>query len=1009
MTESDRPDNAVAVVGMALRVPGASDPGTFWANIVAGRVSLPAAREDRAEPADVLLTAGQIDRYAQFDAELFGMTHAQAATTDPQHRVLTELTWEALEDAGLDTGRDQGRVGVFVGCGPDDYLHRHVLPNDRAVRTQGTEQILFGNSRDYLATALSYRLGLTGPSMTVQTACSTSLVAVHQAVRSLLTYECDVAVAGGVTVYPLERPEYRWSEGGIYAPDGRCRAFTRGSGGTVPSGGAGVVVLRRSADLPEPGRAARAHIVGSAVNNDGADRMAMSAPSPRGQAEVIREALEVAGLTAEDIGYVEAHGTGTVLGDQVELAALAEVYGAATPGCAIGAVKPNVGHTDTAAGVVGLIKTVLALQHDTVPPVPAQPGDGPDAELGAERFFIPRRARPWSGTVPRGAAVSSFGLGGTNAHVVLAPGTAGSAADGPRTTAGEPEAADGPRVAVLSAATPRALRDRARDLATWLDGPGTDTGLGDVLGTLWHGRRHLTHRAAVALPPDPEQAHAALRAGLREVAEGADVPPAEPGPSVAVLLPGQGVRLSAADTPADRDPAFAADLTRLQDAVLRAGGPGLGDFTSWDADDPRLLDTAVVQPLLFTLGLAHLWWLERRGVRPDTLLGHSIGELTAAAYAGVFDVEDAAAAVVRRGALMGEAEPGAMLAVPLDEAAARVIVAGLPADLCGVNGPDDVVLGGDLATVAEIERRCAERGLATTRLTTSHAFHTRAMEQAAASFAEFLRPLPLSAPRTRVISNVSGAELTPEQATDPGYWAAQLRGTVRLADAVRTLLAGPCDVVVGVGGGRSLTNPVRRAARALGTARPPRIVELLGGSGQDVTLARDTALARLWAAGCAVDLAPPRPERPAPLPRYPFADTRHWIEAPDAPADAVEGTPSAVQETGPAATDDGPAVPAAQPAFEASQIATVVTEIWQDAFGGAPLVPEDNFFTLGGTSLQAAQLISVINDTLLLALVLGDLYEHSDLGAFIRRAEELAGERDDDELLRLLNEIEEVQ
>jgi acyl transferase domain-containing protein len=1005
MTESDRPDNAVAVVGLALRVPGASDPGTFWANILAGRVSLPAAREDRADPADGRLIAGQIDRYARFDAELFGMSHAQAATTDPQHRVLTELAWEALEDAGLDTERDDGRVGVFVGCGPDDYLHHHVLRNDRVVRTQGTEQILFGNSRDYLATALSYRLGLTGPSMTVQTACSTSLVAVHQAVRSLLTYECDIAVAGGVTVFPVERPEYRWSEGGIYAPDGRCRAFTRGSGGTVPSGGAGVVVLRRSADLPEPGRAARAHIVGSAVNNDGADRMAMSAPSPRGQAEVIREALEVAGLAAEDIGYVEAHGTGTVLGDQVELAALAEVYGDATPGCAIGAVKPNVGHTDTAAGVVGLIKTVLALQHDTVPPVPAQPGDGPDAELGAARFFIPRQAQPWSGTVPRGAAVSSFGLGGTNAHVILSPAAAGPAA-GSR-AADEPEAADGPRVAVLTAATPQALRDRARDLAAWLDGPGADTGLGEVLGTLWHGRRHLAHRAAIALPPDPGQAHAAMRQGLQEVAEGADVPPAGPEPTVAVLLPGQGVRLSAADAPVDRDPAFAADLTRLQDAVLRAGGPDLRDFTAWDGDDPRLLDTAVVQPLLFTLGLAHLWWLERRGVRPGTLLGHSIGELTAAAYAGVFDVEDAAAAVVRRGALMGEAPPGAMLAVPLDEAAARVIVAGLPADLCGVNGPDDVVLGGDLATVAEIERRCAERGLATTRLATSHAFHTRSMEQAAARFEEFLRTLRLSAPRTRVISNVSGAELTPEQATDPGYWAAQLRGTVRLADGVRTLLAGPCDVVVGVGGSRSLTNPVRRAARALGTARPPRIVEMLGGSGQDVTLARHTALAGLWAAGCAVDLAPPGPDRPAPLPRYPFADTRHWIEAPGTPSEDVGATPPGVQETDPPADDDRPAVPAAQPA-EASEIATVITEIWQDAFGGAPLAPEDNFFTLGGTSLQAAQLISVINDTLLLALVLADLYEHSDLAAFIRRAEELAGERDDEELLRLLNEIEEV-
>ncbi|MGI5467553.1 acyltransferase domain-containing protein [Streptomyces sp. CA-132043] len=553
---------------------------------------------------------------------------------------------------------------------------------------------------------------------------------------------------------------------------------------------------------------------------------------------------------------------------------------------------------------------------------------------------------------------------------------------------------------------PQALRHRAQDLADWLDGPGADVPLDDVLGTLWHGRRHLAHRAAIALPHDAARMRAALRQGLHEAARAADVPPAAPDPAVAVLLPGQGIRLTAADLPAD-DPAFAADLARLQAAVLDAGGPDLRSFADWGSGDPRLLDTAVVQPLLFTASLAHLWWLERQGIRPDTLLGHSIGELTAAAYAGVLDVEDAAAAVVRRGALMGETPAGAMLAVPLDETAARALVDGLPADVCGVNGPDDVVLGGDLATVAELERRCSERGLATTRLATSHAFHTRAMEQAAARFGEFLGTLRLSAPRTTVISNLTGAALTAEQATSPDYWAAQLRGTVRLDEGVRTLLAGRCDVVIGVGGSRSLTNPVRRTARALDMSRPPRIVELLGGSGQDTTLARDAALAQLWAAGCPLGFAPPLPERPAPLPRYPFAATRHWLDAPaTALHDDVDTAPPGRQET--AALAASKEMAAAEPEAESSDIATAITEIWQDTFGGAPLTPEDNFFTLGGTSLQAAQLIAVINDTLLLALVLGDLYEHSDLAAFIHRAEQLAAERDDDELLRLLDEIEEA-
>ncbi|MFF4284522.1 type I polyketide synthase [Streptomyces sp. NPDC001633] len=995
-------DNAVAVVGLSLRAPGASDPETFLSQLSRGEVALPAARGERTGNGRLL--SGQIDRFAEFDAELFGMAPAHAALTDPQHRVIAELVWEAMEDACLDTTRAGNRVGVFIGGGPDIYLHRNVLPDERTVRAHGTEQIMLGNSRDFLATALSYRLGFTGPSMTVQTACSTSLVAVHQAVRSLLTYECDVAIAGGITVFPVERPEHDGPEGGIYAPDGRCRSFTVGSRGTVPSSGAGIVVLRRSADLADgPGRA-RAHIIGSAVNNDGADRMGMTAPSPRGQAEVLREALEVSGLSPADIGYIEAHGTGTVLGDQVELAALAEVYGTGTaaPRCAIGTVKPNIGHTDSAAGVLGLIKTVLALQHDLLLPVASQPGDGPDADLGADRFFLPRAAATWSAEVPRRAAVSSFGFGGTNAHVIVAP-----AEPVPEPT---PAQDVRPPVAVLSAATPQALRDKAADLAGWLDGPGARAALPGVLGTLWHGRRQLAHRAAVALPTDPAAARERLREWLLETAKRADTPPAVADAPVAVLLPGQGIHLTGTAASAADDPRFGADLDRLSAAVLRAGGPDLRGFETWAADDPRLLDTAVVQPLLFVVGLAHLWRLERRGVRPATLLGHSVGELTAAAYAGVFDVEDAAAAVVRRGELMGRAPAGAMLAVPLDEEAARDLADGLPADVCGVNGPETTVLGGDPDTVAELERRCAARGLTARRLETAHAFHSRAMEEAAARFGEFLATVPLSAPRLTVISNRTGAELSAEEATDPAYWAGQLRGTVRLADGVRTLLAGRPAAVVGIHGGRALTNPVRQSARLLGLAHPPGIIELLGNSGADESQAYEDALARLWAAGCPVDFDVPLVTSPVPLPRYPFANTRHWIEAtpgalpherPAAPAPAGREPAPPQEPSAPAAVEDTTET--------GSDLATTITAIWQEAFGGEPLGPSDNFFTLGGTSLQAAQLLTVVNDTLLLGVALGDLYEHSDLGSFIRRAEELAAGQDDAELLRLLDEIEGVQ
>jgi acyl transferase domain-containing protein len=1006
-------DNAVAVVGLALRVPGAGDPETFWAGLVEGRVGLPSAGTAQdpngsGAPAGTL-RAGQIERFTEFDAELFGMSAAQAAVTDPQHRVLTELVWEALEDAGVDPGADAGRVGVFAGCGPDAYLHANVLTDPRLAQVHGQEQLQIGNSRDFLATAISYRLGLTGPSMTVQTACSTSLVAVHQAVRSLLTYECDIAVAGGVTVHPVEQPTYEYTEGGIVSPDGRCRTFTEGSLGTVPSSGAGIVVLRRAADVE--GRhagSARAHIVGSAVNNDGADRMSLVAPSPRGQADVIREALESAGLTAGDIGYVESHGTGTVLGDRIELAALAEVYGADATQvpCALGAVKPNIGHCDTAAGVVGLIKTVLAVERGTVPPVAAQPGDGPDVELGSPRFFIPRKAKPWGEDIPQHAAVSSFGLGGTNAHIVLAPASA------PPTPSATQDSRPG--TAVLSAGTSNALRNKARSLAQWLQGPGADTPLTDLLATLAHGRRTLGARWATALPAEETAAREQLLTGLNALAEGGPSRTAAARPKVAALLPGQGVSLAGAGMQyAAADDAFRADFSELCAKVSDAGGPDLGTFGHWPADDPRLTDTAVVQPVLFVLSTVGLRLLERRGIRPTVLLGHSVGELAAAAHAGIFALDDAVAAVVERGRLMASAPQGAMVAVRADESTAVRITEGLPLDVCGLNAPDNTVVGGDPDAVGELEQRCREQGIPVTRLITSRAFHSRSMTAASDEFARFLGRLTLRppAPGLTVVSNLTGAALTDEQATDPSYWARHLRSTVRLDDALHTLLAAEPEVLLGVHRGRTLTNLARQTARRQGS--DPLVTDLLGdGSGDEPTAVRDT-LAQLWTAGCAVDLGIADGRAAVRLPGYPFAGTRHWVEPVTRPVAAeaertpfrdVPDTPEAHGQLPQPPADHAPGTDAGQ--AEAEGAAAVIAGIWQSSFGGEPLRSEDNFFSLGGTSLQAAQLITVVNNELVLAMRLQDLYENSSLGDFTARAEALTTERDDDELLRLLDEIE---
>ncbi|MER5268326.1 beta-ketoacyl synthase N-terminal-like domain-containing protein [Actinosynnema sp. NPDC002837] len=961
----------VAVVGLAVRVPGAGSPEQFWDNLVAGRVSLPGTGPDGVP------VAGRPPRVREFDDGLFGLSAAQAAATDPQHRVLTELAWEALERAGIDTTRSSDVVGVFAGSGPDTYLHRNVLPAADVVRVTGEQQVRLGNDRDFLATGLSYRLGFTGPSMTVQTACSTSLVAVHQAVRALLTYECDVALAGGVTVQLPLAGRYTPVEGGITAADGRCRPFTEGSGGTVPAGGAGVVVLRRAADV-RPGEPVLAHIVGTAVNNDGADRMSLVAPSPRGQAAVLREALEVAGLTGADVGFVETHGTGTALGDRVELSALAEVYRGGR--CALGAVKANVGHTDTAAGVVGLVKAVLALHHGIVPPTPRQPGDGPDVELGPD-LFLPREAVAWPAGSPRRAAVSSFGLGGTNAHVVLAdpaaadqesatPPTDGTAEPSRESAETRTEPADLSPV-VLSAATEEALREQGRRLAAWLDTGSTP--LPEVAAALWHHRRQLTWRwAGVAGDRGSLRTRLSELDGVRE---------AVPEPGFALLLPGQGGRVAGIGML--RHDGFRRAFHLAADAVREGGGPVLHDLADWSPDDRRFGRTAVVQPLLFALQWAALGTLADRGLRPDLLLGHSVGELVAAAHAGVFSFADAARAVVARGAVMEAAPAGAMVAVRLGEEEARALADGHAVEVCVVNAPDNTVLGGRPAAVEAVVRRCRERGVQATRLSAGHAFHSVDMAEAAEEFTRFLTTIPLSAPRHVVLSNTTGDVLTADQATDPAYWGAQVRRTVRFHDCVRALLDHRPDVVVALDRDGAVGRLARQAARAAGLA--PLVLDLFGGRGAvDEPRGHAEAIARTWTAGLTPTMPAP-PTRPVPLPTYPFADRVHWL------GDEQDAPPPRPEVVTPVPADD---------------LEDRVIALWHSAFGGPPLRPEDNFFELGGTSLQAAHLVAAVNEDLLLDVRLHDLYECSTLGDFVARVREIVAGRDDEELLRLLDELE---
>ncbi|MGK5533593.1 type I polyketide synthase, partial [Streptomyces sp. URMC 129] len=905
MSEPDQEHlGQVAIIGMAGRFPGAPDVGTFWDNLARGQESISAFPEEELLAAgvvpdllgreDYVRAKGVLADADRFDAAFFGYSPREAEVMDPQHRVFLECAWEALETAGVDPKTFDGRIGVFAGAGLNSYLLFNVMNNRRVVDSVGMHRVLLASDKDFLATRVSYKLDLKGPGVTVQTACSTSLTAVHLACQSLLGGECDIALAGGVAVTAPLKSGYLYEKGGILSPDGHCRAFDADAAGTVAGNGAGVVVLRRLADARAGGDAVDAVIRGTAVNNDGSLKAGYTAPSIDGQAEVVAEALAVADVDPATVGYVETHGTGTPLGDPIEVAALTRAFREHTENhgfCALGSVKSNVGHLDAAAGVTGLIKAVLALRHEAIPPTLHCAEPNPQLALDASPFFVNTELRPWPRTdgAPRRAGVSSFGIGGTNAHVVLEEAPAGPPAPE------RPAAARPARVLPLSAKNHAALAGNAARLADHLARhPGTD--LDDVAHTLAHRRRAFDHRAAVVCR-DTDDAVTALRR-LAGAAAPATVAPDRAAP-VAFLFPGQGTQhagMARGLYPAE--PVFARELDRCAELFAPHVGEDLRALLL-AADDPagaaadRLRQTRIAQPALFAVeyALAQLWlsW----GVRPRAMAGHSVGEFTAACLAGVFSLADAVRLVAARGRLTQEMPTGAMLSVVLPESgiAARL---GEGLSLAAVNSSELSVVSGPADAIAGLERRLGAAGVACRRLHTSHAFHSPAMDGAVEPFTAEVRGVALHAPRLPFVSGVTGTWITDEQATSPAYWGTHLRHPVRFSDALDALLAEPDLVPLEIGPGRTLTTFAQRH-RAWTASRTAVASLPHPGERNDDAAHLLTALGTLWSAGAAVDWTAfhgDAPRRPLRLPTYAFQRQRYWVE-PD--GDAARDRPPAAR------------------------------------------------------------------------------------------------------------------
>ncbi|OQW92060.1 MAG: hypothetical protein BWK78_02785 [Thiotrichaceae bacterium IS1] len=954
MTDSD-----LAIIGMSGRFPGASDLETFWRNLRQGvesisffsEAELLAAGADSAwlKQPNYVAAGGVLADIELFDATFFNFSPREAELTDPQHRLFLECAWEALEQAGYALPDNEKVIGVYAGVGMNSYLLDHLYPHRE---TLDDFTLMIGNDKDFLPTRVSYKLNLRGPSVNVQTACSTSLVAVHLAGQSLLNGECDIALAGGVSIHLPQQAGYLYQEGMINSPDGHCRAFEANAKGTVGGNAVGIVVLKRLEEALAAGDPIYAVIKSSAINNDGAVKIGYTAPSMEGQAAVIAEAQSLAGIAAETITYIEAHGTGTELGDPIEIAALTKAFRATTDQtgfCAIGSLKTNIGHTNTAAGVAGLIKTVLALTHRQLPPSLHFVQPNPQIEFANSPFYVNHTLADWhSYGTPRRAGVSSFGIGGTNAHVILE-----------EAPAREPSGTSRPwQLLVLSAKTLSALETSTAKLAQHL-AQHPELNLADVAYTLHCGRQPFNHRRMVVVPNRQEAITALRHLESPRVVTGYQQFEQRP---VVFMFSGQGAQyLQMAAELYQLEPLFREQVDFCAEYLQPELKLDLRQILYPNQDLPskeatwQLNQTAFTQTALFVVeyALAKLWlsW----GVHPEALIGHSIGEYVAACLAEVWSLEDALSLVAVRGQMMQALPRGAMLAVSRSEAEITPLLAqGLA--LAAVNGPTRGVVSGEIDAVTALQTQLSQQGIECRLLQTSHAFHSAMMTPILATFTERVKQIPLQAPQIPFVSNVTGTWITDAEATNPNYWATHLRQTVRFAEGLQTLFADETRILLEVGPGRTLTtlakqHPDKTATHLiLSSLRPPQ-------ENQSEMAFLLNTLGQLWLVGGAVDwsgfYAQERRYR-LPLPTYPFERQRYWIEAPS--TSSVKRTDSLSIEL--------PVIHSRAAELVKNYVAPrnpveqTIAEIWSNALGLEAIGIHDNFFELGGDSLQAVQVLA---------------------------------------------------
>lgn len=978
----------IAVIGMAGRFPEAIDVNVFWQNLRNGIECIRHLTEEELSAMGVppktyndpnfVKALPVLDDADKFDAPFFGYSPREAELIDPQHRIFLECAWHAMEDAGYNPERYQARIGVFGSAGPNYYGGNYIAKVGNVTGVE-TYQLELGNENDYLATRVAYKMDFKGPAMTIQTACSSSLVAAHIACQNLLSNQCDIALAGGVSINARMKGGYLYQEGLISSPDGHCRAFDAKAKGTVLGQGAGVVVLKRLSEAIADGDNIYAVIRGSAINNDGADKIGFTAPSINGQSEVILATHSAAGLTAEDIGYIEAHGTGTPLGDPIEIKALTRAFQCTTDRkgyCPIGSVKTNIGHLDAAAGVAGLIKIVLMLSHGEIPPSLHFEAPNPNLNLEDSPFFVNAQLKTWQGNgLPRRAGVSSFGLGGTNAHMILE--------EAPEHKPSEP--AKSRQILSFSSRSEEALNVFMAKMADYLK-QHPEVNLADVAYTLQVGRKAFARRHTFVCGSTEEAATA-----LRSVNPGriAAFPGDACSRELVFMFSGQGSQyVNMGLGLYHEEPSFREQIDFCTDFLHREYNIDLiqhiypSDAEASYAEE-ALKQTAITQIALFVFeyALARLWisW----GVTPQAFVGHSIGEYVAACLAGVFSLEDALRIVTARGRLMQEMPRGSMLAVFLSESQLASFM-NESLSMSVINNPSICVVSGEHQAIDNLEAEFTKKHINSRRLHTSHAFHSKMMDPVLAPFIGQFKQIDLKPPIIPFVSNLTGTWITDEEATNPEYWAKHLRNTVRFADCLQELFKEPHRVLLEIGPGNTLSllahqHPDRAESHViLSSTRLPNqqqsdsayILESLGA---------------LWCAGLSINwerLHAGTNRQRIPLPTYPFEHKRYWIEAPETEfswqgkalghlpertssserirtlpekeKDKIKGLESNNKAGNHLITPEH---------MSRSKVEDILIGIWKELLGHTNIHPGDNFFALGGHSLVAIRLFARIENT----------------------------------------------